>query len=100
MPSKDLRLKQRIGRPPWSGRKKAAAWIVSLGAFTGAVWATWHYTGTTPVDVAVARVRKGDFVVSIKARGEIRSTRSRTIVAPQVPDPRIVKLAESGRPVK
>jgi multidrug efflux pump subunit AcrA (membrane-fusion protein) len=45
-------------------------------------------------------VRKGDFVISIKARGEIRSTHSRTIVAPQVPDPFIVKLAESGRPVK
>ena len=67
------------------------------GAFTGAAWATWHYTGTTPVDVAVARVRKGDFVISIKARGEIRSTHSATIVAPQVPDPRIVKLAESGQ---
>ena len=48
----------------------------------------------------MARVRKGDFVISIKARGEIRSTRSATIVAPQVPDPRIVKLAEAGKPVK
>jgi len=100
MGSKDLKLKQRIGRPPWSGRKKAAVWIVSLGAFSGAAWATWHYTGTTPVDVPVARVRRGDFVIGIKARGEIRSTRSRTIVAPQVPEPFIVKLAESGRPVK
>src|ERR1017187_7299063 len=100
MASKDLKLKQRIGRQPWSGRKKAAVWILSMGAFSGAAWATWHYTGTTPVDVAVARVRKGDFVISIKARGEIRSTHSATIVAPQVPDPRIVKLAESGRPVR
>jgi len=41
-------------------------------------------------------VRKGDFIISIKARGEIRSTHSATIVAPQVPDPRIVKLAEAG----
>jgi multidrug efflux pump subunit AcrA (membrane-fusion protein) len=100
MPSKDLKAKQRIGRPPWSTRKKAIAWVLGLGAFSGAAWALWHYTGTTPVDVAVARVRKGDFVISINARGEIRSTRSATIVAPQVPDPYIVKLAESGRPVK
>jgi multidrug efflux pump subunit AcrA (membrane-fusion protein) len=100
MASKDIKPKQRIGRPPWSARKKAAVWILLLGGFTGAAWATWHYTGSTPVDVAVARVRRGDFVVSIKARGEIRSTRSATVLTPQVPDPRIVKLAESGRPVK
>ena len=100
MASKDLKLKQRIGRPAWSARKKAAAWIVSLGGFGGAAWATWHYTGAVPVDVAVARVRKGDFVISIKARGEIRSTRSAMIVTPPVPDPRIVHLAESGKPVK
>ena len=100
MASKDLKLKQRIGRPPWSRKKKAAVLILSLGAFSSAAWATWHYTGTTPVDVAVARVRKGDFVISIKARGEIRSTHSATIVAPQVPDPRIVKLAEAGKPVR
>lgn len=100
MASKDLKPKQRIGRPPWSVRKKAAAWMIGLGAFSGAAWAAWHYTGATPVDVAVARVRKGDFVISISARGEIRSTRSATIVTPQVPDPYIVKLAEQGRPVK
>jgi hypothetical protein len=39
-------------------------------------------------------------VVSIKARGEIRSVRSVLLRAPQVPDPQIVKLAESGRPIK
>ena len=98
--SKDLKPKQRIGRPPWSVRKKAIVWLLCLSAFSGAAWATWHYTGSTPVDVAVARVRKSDFVISIKARGEIRSTHSATIVAPPVPDPRIVHLAESGHPVK
>src|SRR5579871_10059 len=100
MASKDLKLKQRIGRPPWSARKKAAVWILGLGAFSGASWAAWHYTADTPIYVAVSRVRRGDFVVSIKARGEIRSTRSATIVAPQVPDPRIVRLAEAGKPVR
>jgi multidrug efflux pump subunit AcrA (membrane-fusion protein) len=99
MPSKDIKPKQRIGRPPWSTRKKVAVWAVLAVVFSGAGWATWHYTGTTVVDVAVARVRRGDFVVNVKARGEIRSTRSATIVAPQVPDPRIVKLAPSGHPV-
>src|SRR4051812_24629670 len=99
MASKDLKLKQRLGRQAWSTRKKVAMWILSVGAFSGAAWAAWHYTGSTPVDVPVARVRKGDFVIGIKARGEIRSTRSATIVAPQVPEPRIVHLAEAGKPV-
>jgi len=99
MASKDIKPKQRIGRPPWSIKKKAFVWVLGLSAFSGAAWATWHYTANTPVDVAVARVRRGDFVVSIKARGEIRSTHSATVVTPQVPDPRIVKLAEAGKPV-
>src|SRR5215471_5568766 len=100
MASKDIKPKQRIGRPPWSVRKKAAAWILCAGGFSGAAWASWHYTGSTPIDVAVARVRRGDFVIAIKARGEIKSTKSATVVTPQVPDPRIVKLAESGKPVR
>jgi len=45
-------------------------------------------------------VRRADFVIAVRARGEIKSTRSITLAAPQVPNVRIVKLAESGRPVK
>jgi len=36
----------------------------------------------------------------VRTRGEIKSTRSVILTAPQVPDPRIVKLAESGKPVR
>jgi multidrug resistance efflux pump len=43
--------------------------------------------------------RKGDFEIAIKTRCEIRSTKSTIITAPQVPDPRIVKLAVTGTPV-
>jgi len=50
--------------------------------------------------VAVAAVRRGDFIISVKNRGEIRSVRSVLLTAPQVPDPRIVKLTDSGKPVK
>jgi RND family efflux transporter MFP subunit len=51
------------------------------------------------VEVPAARVRRGDFVISVRTRGEIKSTRSIILTAPQVPSPRIVKLAESGRPI-
>ena len=75
-------------------------WTVGMVACGGGVFAAWHYTGVTEVDVAVARVRRGDFIISVRTRGEIKSTRSVILTAPQVPDPRIVKLAESGKPVK
>jgi HlyD family secretion protein len=48
----------------------------------------------------VAKARRADFVISVRARGEIKSTRSVILTAPQVPDTRIVKLIESGRPVR
>jgi multidrug efflux pump subunit AcrA (membrane-fusion protein) len=66
----------------------------------GAVFATYRYTGKTVVEVAVTRVRRGDFVIAVRSRGEVRSTRSIVLSAPQVPDLTIVKLAESGKPVK
>jgi len=98
--SKDLKPKQKLGQQRLSTRKRIVIWSAVSLACAGGVYAAFHYTGTTEVDVTVARVRRGDFVVSVKNRGEIRSVRSVLLTAPQVPDPRIVKLAESGKPVK
>ncbi|MDX2149215.1 MAG: efflux RND transporter periplasmic adaptor subunit [Bryobacteraceae bacterium] len=98
--SKDVKPKQRLGQAPGSRRKKIIIWTVLLAAAAGGAYAAYHYGGTTAVEVPVARARTGEFIISVKARGEIRSTKSMILTAPQVPDPRIVKLAESGRPVK
>ncbi|HBY58757.1 MAG TPA: hypothetical protein DEH78_02975 [Solibacterales bacterium] len=98
--SKDVKPKQRLGQTAGSRRKRIIVWTVLLAAAGGGAYAAYHYGGTTAVEVPVARARSGDFVISVKARGEIRSTKSMILTAPQVPDPRIVKLAESGRPVK
>ena len=98
--SKDLKPKHKLGRARLSTRKRILIWTAVSLACAGGVYAAYHYTGTTEVDVAVAPVRLGDFVVSVKTRGEIRSVRSVLLTAPQVPDPRIVKLAESGKPIK
>ena len=38
--------------------------------------------------------------MSVKARGEVRSVHSAFITAPQVPSPRIVRLAQSGTALK
>jgi HlyD family secretion protein len=92
-----LKRKQRLGR---HSRRRTVVWSALLIAFFGAAYAAYRYTGTTEVEVPVARVRKGDFIISVRTRGEIRSTRSVSLTAPQVPEPRIVKLAESGKAIK
>jgi HlyD family secretion protein len=98
MSSKDIKPKQRLGRIG-SKKSRIIIWTVFGLAGAGGVFAAWHYTGTTEVEVPVARVRRGDFIISVRSRGEIKSTRSMILTAPQVPNPRIVKLAESGKAV-
>ena len=75
-------------------------WTLVLGIMGGGAVAAYKYTGTTEVEVPVARVRKGDFVISVRTRGDIKSARSLVMKAPQVPGLRIVRLAQAGRPVK
>jgi HlyD family secretion protein len=99
--SKDLKPKQRLGQTAASRRNRAIAWVVGLLAVTGGAYAAYRYgAATTTVEVPVAKVRKAEFVISVKTRGEIRSVNSVLLTAPQVPDPRIVRIAESGKPIK
>lgn len=100
MPSKDLKPKQRLGKPPISRRRKLLNWGIALGLCGGGAFAAYHYGASTEVEVATARVRRADFVIAVRSRGEIRSTRSMILTAPQVPNPQITKLAETGKPVK
>lgn len=95
--SKDLK-SQRLGQG--SGKGRAAGWLIGLLVLAGGGYAAYHYNTNKPVEVPVASVRRGEFVISVKSRGEIRSVRSTILSAPQVPNPRIVRLAESGKPVK
>jgi HlyD family secretion protein len=99
MPSKDLKPKTRLGRSN-PRRVKIVAWVLGLLLCGGGVFAAYRYTGTTEVEVAVARVRRSDFVISVRTRGDIRSARSAILKAPQVPGLRIVHLADNGRPVQ
>ena len=52
------------------------------------------------MEVPVARVRRGDFIISVRTRGDIKSARSVILKAPQVPGLRIVHLATAGGPMK
>jgi multidrug efflux pump subunit AcrA (membrane-fusion protein) len=98
MPSKDQRPKTRLGKSH-PGRVKAIVWAFVLLLFAGGGYAAYRYTGTTEVEVAVARARRADFVVSVRTRGDIKSARSTILKAPQVPGLRITHLAANGRPV-
>ncbi len=99
MPSKDLRPGQRLGRSH-PRRVKVAIWLIGLTLCGGGLYAAYRYTGTTEVEVAVARVRRADFVISVRTRGDIKSARSTILKAPTAGRLRIVHLVDNGRPVK
>ncbi len=98
--SKDLKPKQRLGQAGQKKWKKFILWGVLLAGACGGAWAAYNYTTKTVVEIPTARVRKGEFVISVKTRGEVRSTNSVILAAPQVPDPKITFLMESGKPVQ
>lgn len=98
--SNDRKQKKRLGKQS-SRARKTAGWALWLALVASGGYAAYRYsTTTTKVEVPVAKVRKSDFIISVKTRGEVRSVRSQVVTAPQVPEPRIVKLAESGKPVR
>ncbi len=99
--SKDIKPKQRLGQTAGSRRKRVLIQTVLLLAAGGGAYAAYRYNAeSNVVEVPVAKVRRGEFIISVKTRGEIRSVHSEILTAPQVPDPRIVRLAESGRSIK
>lgn len=98
MASKDLKPKQRLGKSH-PGRVKAIVWTGALLLFAGGGYAAYRYTGATEIEVPVARVRRADFVVSVRTRGDIKSARSTILKAPQVPGLRITHLAANGQPI-
>jgi HlyD family secretion protein len=99
MGSKDQRPKTRLGKSN-PRRVKIITWIIGLLACGGGLYAAYHYSATTEVEVAVAPVRRGDFVISVRTRGDIKSAHSTILTAPLVPGLRIVHLATNGSPVK
>lgn len=95
--SKEAKSK-RLGQK--NGKGRIAGTLVLLLVLAGGGYAAYHYAAAKPVEVPTAAVRKGEFTLTVRARGEIRAVRSTILMAPQVPNPKIVRLAESGKPIK
>ncbi len=90
--------KTGLGKP--RKRRWVAGWTLVLLLGAGAVFASLRLSAPPAIDVPTARVQRGDFVISVKGRGEIKSARSVLITAPQTPESRIVRLAAAGKPIK
>jgi multidrug efflux pump subunit AcrA (membrane-fusion protein) len=98
--SKDLKPKQRIGQVG-TRKKRIITWLVMSVIITGGAYAAYRYgSKTAEVEVPVSKVRRADFIIAVKTRGEIRSVNSVIISAPQVPSLQIVRIAESGKPIR
>src|SRR5580704_17022382 len=84
---------------------KRAAWIRSaifllVLAGSGFTWREMRRTHDV-ADLPTAVVRKGDFLVLVRCRGELTARRSEQVIAPlDVPDLQIVWLAPEGSAVK
>src|SRR4051812_34610400 len=72
--------------------------LVLIAAASGAAY---RLRAKTATDISMAPVRKGEFLVIARCRGELRARRSMQVNAPvNVPELRIVWLAPAGEPVK
>src|ERR1035441_3029445 len=95
----EIRPQTRLGKHD-PRKVKLMFWAVGLMAAGGGAYATYHYGMTTELQIPVGRVRKGDFVISVRTRGDIKSSHSSTLIAPQVPGLRILRMAKNGQMVK
>jgi RND family efflux transporter MFP subunit len=84
--------------------KRIRSWFVTLvvlvliGGAAAGIYRLRHVQASVTLPVAPAR--KGDFLVIIRSRGELRASHSVQVYAPVVPQLRIAWLAPSGETIK
>jgi multidrug efflux pump subunit AcrA (membrane-fusion protein) len=85
-----------------------ARWVRPLAGFLfasallGGAWtgANWFRQARADAELPLAPARKGEFVVIIRCRGDIKAGRSVPIYAPVVPNLTIAWMSPAGEPVK
>jgi HlyD family secretion protein len=77
-------------------------WMITLTFLAAAGYGGWRLTNAeAALTLPTAPVRKGEFFVTVRCRGELKARRTIQVTAPlNVPDLRIVWLAPSGSAVK
>ena len=84
-------------------RKRVRVWVtlfVVLLAIGGAAFGTYRWRMTqTAVQLPTAPARKGDFLVIVRCRGELKSERSVSLYTPMIPNLRIAWMVPSGEKV-
>lgn len=71
--SKDVKPKKRIGKHGLSTKQRIVVWLVALGVFGGGGYAAYYYGTKTVVEVPVAKVSRGDFVIAVSVRERSRA---------------------------
>jgi len=84
--------------------KRIRSWFITLGVLVliaGAAAGIYRLRQVqASVTLPVAPARKGDFLVIIRSRGELRASHSVQVYAPVVPQLRIAWLAPSGETIQ
>ena len=84
--------------PTMSGQ--VLRWGMGLVAAGVAAYLALQFYAPRTREVPTARVERRDFVTTVRARGEVKSTRSVAVTAPNTPNLTIVRLATDGKPIK
>jgi multidrug efflux pump subunit AcrA (membrane-fusion protein) len=75
--------------------------VAVLGGWRRRVSGLYRFTTVQASHRCRRRVRKGEFLVTVRCRGELKARRTVQITAPlNVPELRIVWMAAAGSPVK
>lgn len=86
--------------PKQGNAKPIVRWALLLALGAAVSYAALKLYEPPPPEIPTARVERRDFITTVSARGELESAKSVQIAAPQTPDLKIVRLAESGKPIQ
>lgn len=79
---------------------KFIVWFIVLSVLAAGAAGVYRLRQSQGAAIPVAPARKGEFLVLIRTRGELKAGRSAQIYAPVIPSLRIAWLASGGEPIK